>query len=162
MDDVNLDKVFGHALRLVNESDRGFNDANEKVAKYMVSRVKSARNSLTLINIASSVIANSFSVDRKELETHLINLLELWESKLSPTVNDNISNNFARYKAQPIRSGMVGRPSLNVDIGQVNLLREYHFNWTQIANIMDIHCSTLWRKLKSMGITLKRNIPQYH
>ena len=162
MDDVNLDKLFGHALRLANESDRGFNDANEKVAKYMVSRVKSARNSLTLINIASSVIANSFSVDRKELETHLINLLELWESKLSATVNANISYNFARYKAQPIRSGMVGRPSLNVDIGQVNVLRAYHFNWTQIANIMDIHRSTLWRKLKSMGITLKRNIQRYH
>ena len=29
MDDENLDKVFGHTLRLVNESDRRFNDANE-------------------------------------------------------------------------------------------------------------------------------------
>ena len=43
---------------------------------------------------------------------------------------------------------MVGRPSLNVDIEQVNVLREYHFNWTQIANIIDIPRSTLWRKLK--------------
>ena len=43
---------------------------------------------------------------------------------------------------------MVGRPSLNVDIEQVNVLREYHFNWTQIANIIDITRSTLWRKLK--------------
>ena len=41
MDDKNLDKFFGHKLRLVNKSDRRFNDANEKVAKYMVSRVKS-------------------------------------------------------------------------------------------------------------------------
>ena len=143
MDDENLDKFFGHTLRLVNESDRRFNDANEKVAKNMVPRVKSAKNSLTLIKIASSVIANSFSVDRKEklnqLESHLINLLELWESKLSATINYNISNNFSRYKAQPLRSGMVGRPSLNVDIEQVNVLRECHFNWTQIANIMDIH-----------------------
>ena len=65
--------------------------------------------------------------------------------------NDKISNNFARYKAQSLRSGMVGRPSLNVDIEQVNALREYHFNWTQIANIMDIHRSTLWRKLKKYG-----------
>ena len=67
---------------------------------------------------------------------------------MSVTSNDNISFNFARYKAQPVRSGMVGRPSLNVGIEQVNVLRECHFNWTQIANIMDIHCSTLWRKLK--------------
>ena len=29
MDDENLDKVFGYTLRLVNESDRRFNDANE-------------------------------------------------------------------------------------------------------------------------------------
>ena len=65
---------------------------------------------------------------------------------MSATINDNISNNFARYKAQPLRSGMVGWPSLNVDIEQVNVLREYDFNQTQIANIMDIHRSTLWRK----------------
>ena len=123
MNDENLNKFFGHTLRLVNESSR-FNDANEKVAKYMVSRVKSAKKSLTLIKIASSVIANIFSVDRKEklnqLESHLINLLELWESKLSAAINDSISNNFVRYKAQPVRYGMVGRPSLNVDTEQVN------------------------------------------
>ena len=77
--------------------------------------------------------------------------MELWESKLSATINDNISNNFARYKAQLVRFGMVGRPSLNVYIEQVNVLREYHFNWTQIANVMDIHRSTLWRKLKKYG-----------
>ena len=65
---------------------------------------------------------------------------------MSATINDNISNNFARYKAQPLRSGMVGRRSLNVEIEQVNVLREYDFNRTQIANIMDIHRSTLWRK----------------
>ena len=73
----------------------------------MVSRVKSAKKSLTLIKIASSVIVNIFSVDRKEklnqLESHLINLLELWESKLSAAINDSISNNFVRYKAQPVR-----------------------------------------------------------
>ena len=123
MNDENLDKFFGQTLRLVNESST-LNDANEKVAKYMVSRVKSAKKSLTLIKIASSVIANIFSVDRKEklnqLESHLINLLELWESKLSAAINDSISNNFVRYKAQPVRSGMVGRPSLNVDTEQVN------------------------------------------
>ena len=75
MDDENLDRLFGHTLRLVNESDRRFNDA----------RVKSAKNSLRMIKIASSVIANSFSMDRKlklnQLESHFINLLELWESK---------------------------------------------------------------------------------
>ena len=62
----------------------------------MVSRVKSAKNSLMMIKIASSVIINSFSVERIEklnqLESHLINLLELWESKFSATINDNISN----------------------------------------------------------------------
>ena len=75
MDDENLDRLFGYPLRLVNESDLTFNDA----------RVKSAKTSLPMIKIASSVIANSFSIDRKlklnQLESHFINLLELWESK---------------------------------------------------------------------------------
>ena len=75
MDDENLDRLFGYTLRFVNESNRRFNDA----------RVKSAKNSLTMIKIVSSVIANSFSIDRKlklnQLESHFINLLELWESK---------------------------------------------------------------------------------
>ena len=59
--------------------------------------------------------------------------------------------NFARCKAQPLRSGMVGRPCLNVYIERVYVLREYYFNWTQIANTMDIHRSTLLRKLKKCG-----------
>ena len=56
MDDENLDKIFGHTLRLANKSDRRFNDGNKKVANYMVSRMKSSKNSLLLIKIASSVI----------------------------------------------------------------------------------------------------------
>ena len=93
------------------------------------------------------------------LKSHLINLLE---NKLSETINDNISNNFARYKAQPLRSGMVCCPSLNVDIEQVNVLREYDFNQTRIANIMDIHRSTLGENFKNVGITFKSNIQPYH
>ena len=85
----------------------------------MVSRVRSAKNTLTVMKISSSVIANIFSVDIKEklnqLESHLINLLELWESQLSTIINDNISSNFARYKT-PVRPGMVGCHSLNDDI----------------------------------------------
>ena len=43
---------------------------------------------------------------------------------------------------------MVGQVSINADIEQVNVLHEYHFNWTVIANIMDIHGSTFQEKLK--------------
>ena len=96
-------------------------DTNKKVAKYMVPRVKSAKSSLMLIKIASSFVTISFSIERKEklnqLESHLINLLELWENKFT----SNISSKFARYEPQPVRSGMVGRPFLNVDIEQVNV-----------------------------------------
>lgn len=43
---------------------------------------------------------------------------------------------------------MVGQVSINADIEQVNVLHEYHFNWTVIANIMDIHGSTFQEKFK--------------
>ena len=69
----------------------------------MVPRVKSAKNLLTLIKIASSVITNHFffSVDRKKLNLPanlLISLLEVRESKLSAIINDKTSSNFARLQ----------------------------------------------------------------
>lgn len=51
---------LGKTLPLANESNRRLNDSNKKVAKYMVPRVKSAKNLFTLIKIAISVIINHF------------------------------------------------------------------------------------------------------
>lgn len=61
----------------------------------MVPRVKSAKNLLTLIKIASSVITNHFFFS---VDSHLISLLKVWESKLPAIINDKISSNFARLK----------------------------------------------------------------
>ena len=54
---------------------------------------------------------------------------------------------FSRYHAKTRRCGSRGRPSYEIDIEQVKLLREYSFSCTTISKIMGVHRSTFWRKV---------------
>ena len=54
MNDNAVEDFFQHILRLVDESDRRFNDSNKKVAKYMLSRFKFASSSITLMKTSEN------------------------------------------------------------------------------------------------------------
>ena len=50
------------------------------------------------------------------------------------------------YRQEP------GRPSVEVDIDEIEYLRSLRFSWTKIAGILEISRSTLYRRLESKGI----------
>jgi hypothetical protein len=45
-----------------------------------------------------------------------------------------------------------GRPSSNISIEDIELLRQFHFTWTEIANILSVSRSTIYRKVEEYGI----------
>ena len=50
----NLQEYFSCIERLMDESSRRFDDADDKVNKYMLSRIKTARCSLDFLKVAKS------------------------------------------------------------------------------------------------------------
>ncbi len=47
----------------------------------------------------------------------------------------------------------IGRPTLDVDISEVEALRELNFSWTKIADILGVSRATLYRKVEESGVS---------
>lgn len=47
----------------------------------------------------------------------------------------------------------VGRPTIEVDVCDIEYLRSLRFSWTKIANILGISRSTLYRRLSEEEIS---------
>ena len=105
--------------------------------------------------IQYSVKSNSVFVDGNynfpnldEFNKNMQDLLQQWVSK-KLNLNEKAYEvpDFSRYHAKTRRCGRRGRPSYEIHIEQVRLLREYYFWWTTISKIVGVHRSTLWGKL---------------
>ena len=48
---------------------------------------------------------------------------------------------------------MIGHPRALVDIEDIEFLRGLHFSWTNIAKVLGISRSTLYRRLEEEGIS---------
>ena len=57
---------------------------------------------------------------------------------------------------QACYTGNSGRPQLHVNIEQVELLRSSNFTWEEIAQIVGVGRTTLWRKLRKLGMPIER------
>ena len=51
-------------------------------------------------------------------------------------------------------TGIPGRPKLIVNIEQVELLRSSEFTWEEVAQILGISRTTLWRRVQELGIPM--------
>lgn len=59
-----IDTIFQHVITLTNESDRKFEDADKKVAKYMCNKVRSYINSLNLLTMVKNSYKKEITEDR--------------------------------------------------------------------------------------------------
>lgn len=48
----------------------------------------------------------------------------------------------------------VGRPPVVINMEDVEVLRCFHFTWCQIANILEVSRSTLYRRIEDEGLSL--------
>ena len=155
MNNDGIDQLFNQLRKLVDESRRRFDDANHKVSKYMLKRVKSFKGSICLLNAIDQNLKKDIDQEKlsqlTEIEVLLQDLLSTWEDKLQSCTNGK--HNFTRYHAiVSAPNNSRGRPALQIDFEQVKLLREYHFTWEKIASILGIHRSTLYRRLQKENL----------
>ena len=54
------------------------------------------------------------------------------------------------------QTGRRGRPSLPVNVDQVEMLRGIGYTWDEVANAIGVSRTTLWRRLTEQNITLSR------
>ena len=54
------------------------------------------------------------------------------------------------------RTGAAGRPRTILNIDQVELMRTCGYKWEDIADDLQVSRTTLWRRVKEMGIPLER------
>ena len=149
-----IDDFFKHISHLMDESDRRYNDANAKVAKYMVSRMKSCRTAVRLLCSMNPSMKTNFDMNKlnklSDIEFHIEKLIELWQEK-SKVDRNNDHEISSKLKLTPVCTGRPGRPKFVIDENLVKDLRSFHFNLQTISNIFGIHRTTLWRRLKDRG-----------
>ena len=146
-----MDEFFACLLNLVNECDRRFYDANLKIATYMLSRLKSSTASLQLLENA---MKNNNCVSHDKITKTLslmLKLMNIWSKHSEYLQSNSKSPKFSRYNLTTTDNDRARRPSYEIDVEQVKLLRGYYFKWESIAKIFGIHRTTLWRRIKNCG-----------
>ena len=53
---------------------------------------------------------------------------------------------------QVIKSGCIGRPCVAVNIHHVEFLRKSGCTWDEVASVLGLSRSTIWRRLRNIGI----------
>jgi len=54
------------------------------------------------------------------------------------------------------RTGTAGRPCIILNLEQIELMRTCGYKWEDIANALQVSRTTLWRRVKEMGIPLEK------
>lgn len=55
-----------------------------------------------------------------------------------------------------LSTGRAGRPRVIINIEQIELLRGSNFTWEEIAQIVGISRTTIWRRCRDLGIPLQK------
>ena len=130
---------------LMNESERRYKDANKYACSFMIKKIKVSINTYSLIQY--SIKSNNVFVDRNynfpnldEFNKSMQDLFQHWVSK-KLNLNEKAYEvlDFSIYPAKTRRYGRRGRPSYEIDIEQVRLLREYCFSQSTISKIVGVH-----------------------
>ena len=57
---------------------------------------------------------------------------------------------------QVVTQGRRGRPSLVVNIEQVELFRSVGYSWSEVSNLLSVSRTTLWRRFHDLNIPTSR------
>ena len=82
--------------------------------------------------------------------------MNIWSKDSEYLQSNSKSPKFSRYNLTT-HNGRVGRPSYEIDVVKVKLLRGYYFKWESIAKTFGIHRTTLWRRIKDCDFYAESN-----
>ena len=109
----------------------------------MLSRLKSCTVSLQLLeNAMKNNNCDLSFVSRNKITKTLslmLKLMNIWSKHSEYLQSNSKSPKFSWYKLTATHNGRAGRPSYEIDVEQVKLLKGYYFKWESIAKIFGIH-----------------------
>ena len=128
----------------------------------MLSRLKSCTASLQLLENAmknNNCDLPFISHDKitKTLSL-MLKLINIWSKHSEYLQSNSKSPKFSRYNLTTTDNDRARRPSYEIDVEQVKLLRGYYFKWESIAKIFGIHRTTLWRRIKDCDFYAESNV----
>ena len=88
----------------------------------------------------------------------MLKLINIWSKHSEYLQSNSKSPKFSRYNLTTTDNDRAGRPSYEIDVEQVKLLRGYYFKWESIAKIFGIHRTTLWRRIKDFDFYTESNV----
>ena len=103
-----------------------------------------------LINSDRDLEMANFHSNMDELSTHLARLRIYFENKADYLREDTVSGPAHQCKRE--YTGMRGQPKLEVSKRQIQFLRELHFPWVRIAELLGISTKTLTRRRQEFQI----------
>ena len=128
----------------------------------MLSSLKSCTASLQLLENAmkSNNCDLSFISHDKITKTLslMLKLINIWSKHSEYLQSNSKSPKFSRYNLTTTDNDRARRPSYEIDVEQVKLLRGYYFKWESIAKIFGIHRTTLWRRIKDCDFYAESNV----
>ena len=110
-----------------------------------------------MLAMVDHVVFSGQSHQLQSLRTRLVHLYEHWtliQSNL-PTCT-SLATGVEGGRVPHRIAGQCGRPKIFININMVEFLRSVGYRWSEVAHVLLIGRSTLWRRLKEVGVTLER------
>lgn len=93
-----------------------------------------------------------FHRDMEELSNNLTRLRVFFENRGDELNSNAVPLNDLVYRSQRTYTGRKGQPKFDVAKGQIEFLRDMHFSWEKIAELLGISTKTLSRRRKEFQI----------
>lgn len=93
-----------------------------------------------------------FHRDMEELSNNLTRLRVFFENRGDELNSNAVPLNDLVYRSQRTYTGRKGQPKFDVAKGQIEFLRDMHFSWEKIAELLEISTKTLSRRRKEFQI----------
>lgn len=142
-EDRDWDAYFAAVASFLIESERQYGVCNDQYTNYALEQLEFLQVTCrTLIRVVSQQTAlGTISALLLDLLSCLTTLRSRWQS-YSDTITTHQTRNFRPL----LYSGMPGRPRFDVSRDEIEYLRSLFFSWSEIAALIGISRSTLYRR----------------
>ena len=158
---VGLGKVFLELSSFLRNIERQYMIANEQFSEYALERLEIGMAGVS--NLIDHLRANAASHTAEEVvsvATHYSALLAELLECLRQIYNEwtvyledfHVNRHATSYSAPVAQVNRTGRPNFLISEAQLQYLRSLGFSWTQIAEILGVSYTTVYRRRREYGM----------
>lgn len=138
---------FEEVARLLHELNRQYGVGNHSYTDYAIERLGVCISSIRSLNRAFNSSPGALGNDLDELVSHLTTIRAQWLGYKEVLSSLGDANHLA-YQVQQSSTHQRGRPSFIVSQDEIEYLLWMSFSWSEIASLLGISRSTLYRSVK--------------